>query len=484
MKETFKYLILIISYVIATIYSFPPYNFWFLAWIGTVPLFLLLEYKPLKILMLLIPQFIINLIVLSWLKELDQQLYYLLSGLFAVLSMIPILLSKLANHKDHAYFSPGIFTICEYIRTLGPYGFPFLVIGYTQYKIPYLIQLADLGGVWLISFLIYTVNYLIYKYIKTKQNKYPLIIIIIFVLTIGYGIFFKEIKYNSIKIGLIQPNTNMFLNDWENKEEQYLKLYYDLSAQTLEYSPQLILWPETAIGISLRKSRNTAKKIRTMISELGTDILLGNIDEHLLSLKYKEKYNSAFYIDRTGKVLGEHHKIKLIPFMEIINYQLLLPLNIREKIKSGIYLKGSSTAPLDLPGYRAATVICFEAVFGDYVQKMTKNKANIIYNLSSDGWSTSLAEHQMNFMVNIFRAVENRLYVVRISDTGISGIISPRGNIIASIPAFQQGVLVQTVPLLKNHSFYAKHGDLFIKLLALFYLIYPLVIIFRSKNHP
>jgi apolipoprotein N-acyltransferase len=483
MKKELTFVGLIFLYTGAVILCYPPFNLWFLSWVAFVPLLFILKNRTTKLFLLLIPQFLINLFVLYWLKPVSSSLYYTLCIIFSFIGLLPILIAKFCKEKNNSILIPGLFTVFEYLRTLGPYGFPFLVIGYTQYKIPYLIQPAALGGVWLISFLIYTVNYLIYKYITSKDRKYLKITFLIFTAMIIYGLPFKEEKIDSLKIALIQPNTNMFLNNWDKKQDDYFLLYKTLSQQTLAEKPQLIIWPETAVGISLRKDRNTAKKLRKIINELQSDILLGNIDEHLLSLKFKEKYNSAFYINKYGQVIDEHQKTRLIPFIEIINYQLFLPLNLREKIKSGVYLKGNKIRPLKITNYKAATIICFEAVFGDHVQKITKQRTNIIYNLSSDGWSNSLAEHQLNFMVNIFRAVENRLYVVRISDNGISGIISPRGSIISIIPAFQQGTLTKTVPLLNNYSFYAKHGDLFIKLLTLFCLIYPIRTICRSKNH-
>lgn len=464
-----KYLLASITYILGIVGSFPPYNLGFLSWISFVPLFYLLKKIRIRYLaILLCPQLLINLLLLVWIKEIASNFYLTLSCLFALYYLFIFLIIKILLIRQRGYLIPLVLTIFEYLQTKGPFGFPFLVIGYSQYLYPKLIQFADLGGVWLISFLIYSVNYLLFVFLNKKQKKYLLIIFSIFALILVYNLKFQELPIGKIKVALIQPNINMFLSDWPGNEDYFLKYYENLTLPTKSAKPDLVIWPETAVGISIRKSRSTAKKIRLIINRINSALLLGNMDERLLSLLYKEKYNTAFYINKQGKVLGEHQKIKLIPFIEIVNYQLYLPLNIREKIKSGIFRRGSQINKFDLNDYQAAVVICYESVFGDLLQQITKKKVNIIYNLSSDGWSKNLAEHQLNYIVNIFRAVENRLYVVRISDTGISGIISPRGETLAMIPAFKKGYLIKDVPLLKNYSFYAEHGDIFIYLLIFF----------------
>jgi len=283
---------------------------------------------------------------------------------------------------------------------------------------------------------IYLVGVLIYLFFLKRKIIYLWPIIIVLALNLFFWISFSAGQIDKqIRVALIQPNIPMNVPDWKIKKNEYLAVYAKMALQASKDNPDLIIFPETAIGVSLRQDRDAARQIRDIIDRSSCSLLLGNVDEFLFSLKYRERYNSAYFIDKQGVVAGEHYKSRLVPFLE-----------------SGAYRQGK-TGPLTIPGftgYKAAVIICFEALFPDTVSKISKD-ANIIFNLSSDGWSDSLAEHQLNLSFNVFRAVENRLYLVRVSDNGISAVISPRGEILETIPAFVSGVKVVTVPLLSKH---------------------------------
>lgn len=479
MKNKPNILLLSLLFILGIILSAPPFNWSWLQWFCYIPFFMILKNIRWRWLPLwgFLTFFIINLFLLFWIKENSSLAYYLAAGSFSLLQLFFLFLTKQLINRGHYFVLPLLLTVFDYLRSLGPYGFPLMVAGYSQYQYLYLIQIAAFGGVWAVSLLLYSFNTLGLLFLETKKLKFLAAGILLILITLSSSLFFQEKSLGQIKVGLIQPNINMYLNDWEQNKDIFFKAYEQLSLVAAQEKPQLIIWPETSIGLSLRKDKAAAKKLREIIEKTETDYLIGNVDERMFSLRYQEKYNSAFYINKKGVVVGEHYKEKLIPFIETINYQLLLPLNIRNNLTAGIFLKGYSQKPLAIKehGYLATVVICYEAVFGNIVRKTTRQGANIIYNLSSDGWSSSLAEHQLNFMVNVFRAIENRLYLVRVSDNGISAIISPRGKILAQIPAFQQGTIVKEVPLLKNSSFYSQHGDLIIAILAALILIYFIV---------
>ncbi len=478
MPKTGRIFLLSFLFIVGIILSAPPFNQGWLQWFCYIPFFMILKNIRWRWLPLwgFLTFLTINLFLLYWIKENSVPAYYLAAISFSLLQVFYLFFSKGILNTGHYFILPLVLTIFDYLRSVGPYGFPLMVSGYSQYQYLPLIQIAALGGVWSVSLFIYTLNTLGFLFWEKKKTKYLFQIILLFSIVISAGLFFKEQPIGQIKVGLIQPNINMFFSDWQEKKEFFFKTYEELSRQASQKKPQLIIWPETSIGLSLRKDREAARRLRSIIERTGTAYLIGNIDERIFSLRYREKYNSAFYINKNGVVIGEHYKEKLIPFIETVNYQLLLPLNIRNNLSAGIFLRGEAEKPLAIkePPYLATVVICYEAVFGKTVRKTARQGANIIYNLSSDGWSSSLAEHQLNFMVNIFRAIENRLYLVRVSDNGISAVISPRGKTLAIIPAFQEGVAVEDVPLLKNTSFYTQHGDVLILILFLtiiFYLI-------------
>lgn len=435
-------ILLLFLHVILLRLSYPPFHLGWLAWFAYVPLLLVIQTVQKR--WLVLAAILFQLTFITWLAPLNIAAYFLLVIILAGFDIVAAISIRRA-----VFLFPLVFVGVDFLRVYFPYSLPFQNIGYTQYLYPFLLGPAVLGKVWLLSLLIYVVNYVIYRFIVTYSWKY--------IWLVGGVLSFCFFTSNLplprteqiIRVGLLQPNRPMPVSDWRKNREIFLAEYRVLTHEAAAQGATLVVWPETAIGVSLRNDRQLAKAIREIIDKEKVALVIGNVDERLYSLRFKERYNSAFYIDHNGVVQGEHYKNKLIPFVETIHYQLLLPWNIRNRLGSGEYRYGEKQQPMIIAGTAVTTIICFEAQFPEYVRSLARQTA-VIINLSSDGWSHSRTEHECNFMVNVLRAVENRQYLVRVADDGISALLSPRGEILAQLPMGRRGVLVVNVPLVKN----------------------------------
>ena len=433
-----------LAFLAGNILSYPPFNLGLLAWFAFLPLFLLVE-SGISTMFYFYLILIFNLIYFFWLTKANISGWLLLSLFFAIGSLPGFWLMRYFLRKRWLFILSLLLVCFEYIRVCTDYTLPFQIIGYTQWNVYPVLQLAALGGVWLVSFFVYSCNLLVFSVLNQRRLRWFWLLVLLSLLVLA-AVWHQPKPERTIKIALIQ--TNLRLDQIGDNDELFWDAYTQACLKAAIAKPELYIWPEVALHKSLREDRESARRLRDILSQLNAGIILGNRDAHSFGLRFNNNYNAVFYIDRYGVVQGTHYKQKLIPFMETVNQDLaMLPYFIRNRFQAGIYRKGRDRNLLQIsPKLHVAGLICFEAVDGRYVTEFTRQKPGFIVNVSSDGWSRSLTEHELNLHFNIFRAVESRLYLVRVAEDGISAVISPRGDILAMLPAFTSGNIVWDVP--------------------------------------
>jgi len=295
-----------------------------------------------------------------------------------------------------------------------------LMPGYWFYNQPWLIGSVSSWGVVGLSFALWALSWLFFK--KRYLQASFIILLLLF------------LPNNTPST---PPQLNISLV--QTKAEATAEDYYRLS-NSITPSTNLIVWPETALRNSLRSNWNSSQRIKMFLNKKKIALLLGNVDEKLFSGEYKAIYNSALLINKDGHVTGIHSKNQLLPIMELANYQLDLPYFLRINLPGGHYRSGESSKPLQFKGHSLAVFICYEALFPQLIRNLSYN-ADIMINVASDGWNTSKTAHLINFIPNIYRAIENNLYLLRVSDTGYTAIISPKGKILSRLDLFTEGIL-------------------------------------------
>lgn len=292
--------------------------------------------------------------------------------------------------------------------------------GYWLYNYPFLIGSAATWGVLGLSFAIWSLSWLIF------HKKYFIsLLLLTMILLPGW---LPRSHPPELKASLIQSRAHADIED-----------YFRLS-KSADRESELLIWAETAIQTPLRNNWQLSTKLRNFVEKNEIALLFGNQDEQLFSGKYQPVYNTALLLEKNGVVSGIHYKNKLLPIMELANYQLNIPYFLRNNLSGGAYRPKQSQEIVSFQGEKLGVFICYEVFFPDLVKQIAADSL-ILINIASDGWNQSKIAHLINFIPNVFRAVENNHWLLRVSDTGYTAIISSRGEIVSKIELFAEGVL-------------------------------------------
>lgn len=272
------------------------------------------------------------------------------------------------------------------------------------------------------------------------------------------------------KVAILQPNVDQY-RKWDEKYALEIK---DNISQLVEASakeqPDLILWPETSMPDWL-DTRENAEWLQSLFIPAKSYQLVGALTRRQvmnssagMPLYSMEQFNSAVLFDPKGHKIGEYHKRRLVPFGEFVPWRTLTSKFIGILDQMGDLDPGFRIQePLLTSFGRLGVTVCFEAMFPDLSRTNTEAGADVLANLTNDGWYKDTWGPYQHFYANIFRAVENRRPVLRSANTGISGAIDPYGVVLQQSSLGQRGVLMASVPvgLFPKGSFYAQHGDWF-----------------------
>ncbi len=372
--------------------------------------------------------------------------------------------------------SPVLWVALEFVRSYALTGFPWSSVGYSQYKFLHAIQVADITGIYGISFLVLMVNGAFADVIllKKRVRQMPLFpmsytfvglsaVLLIVTLTLGYGHWRLGQQRNGslVNIGVVQGNIEQD-KKWEPAfQNEVLNTYFTLSRKVAETSPQMIIWPETAVPFMFDYDKSNTEKLVSFQRELGTDLLFGSVlvKEHSRSKTLLT--NSAVFLDKEGKNIYEYDKIHLVPFGEYVPLRSVL--FFIDKLVAGIgdYVPGEEYARAETEFGSFGTMICYEIIFPGLVRKFFTDGGDFVVTITNDAWFGRTAGPYQHFSMAVFRAIENRKPVIRAANTGISGFIDSSGRILAESPLFQRFVLSDRVKTDRTLTFYTKYGDLF-----------------------
>jgi apolipoprotein N-acyltransferase len=371
--------------------------------------------------------------------------------------------------------------VLEFIRAKAITGFPWELLGYSQYRALQIIQISDIFGVYGVSFLVAAVNtglFLIWLAAKnhkwqgrevTRKNAFAAGICILLLLgtTLAYGhLRMEKVRRDAagakqIEAAVIQGNIPQDVK-WDPEfKTATVDTYLRLSrAATLSGSPDLVVWPETATPFYFQRAVALTRRVEEGVKGRGAFFIIGSPsaiedgDGYCL-------YNSAYLMTPEGTVAGRYDKQHLVPFGEYV--PLGRWLAFVEKLVSGMvdFTPGRSGVSMPWDNGKVGVQICYEVIFPYLARRAVQNQADLLVYLSNDAWyGTSSAPHQL-FSMAILRAVETRRSVIRAANTGISGFVDPTGRIIGSTGLFEEATLAVEVPILKKKTIYVRWGDWF-----------------------
>jgi apolipoprotein N-acyltransferase len=224
---------------------------------------------------------------------------------------------------------------------------------------------------------------------------------------------------------------------------------------------QLIIWPEAATPFFFANDRAYQARQLLLAQEVGRPLLFGS-PTYSREGNQDVMYNSAFLVGPDATVWGRYDKIHLVPFGEYIPLHRLLFFLDKLVVGIGDFRSGETYTVMAVPQGRFAVLICFEVIFPELVRHFARHGAQFLANITNDAWfGYSPASYQHLSMV-VFRAVENRLPIVRAANTGISAVIDPTGRLVQQTDLFVRTWIKDRISLADGPAtFYVRFGDLF-----------------------
>jgi apolipoprotein N-acyltransferase len=391
------------------------------------------------------------------------------------------------------FVTPILWVAIEYLRSnLSFLAIPLGLLGHSQYNNIPIIQIASFTSVYGVSFLVVLVNislaegivFALSHWRKINDHKYsagkvvfPLAttsaIVLIILLWGSYEVRSLDNNRKTIlTTSLIQGNIPQD-EKWDaNFRKKIIDRYQDLTLKASQGNTDLIIWPETATPGYIQYDLKVYLFVRDLVRETGIPILLGSSSQAKVIRGEKKKYkpvNSAFLVDETGRIVLGYNKIKLLPFAEYLPFEEWFPWPRWLVPGHDNYMAGKYPTIFSLPKGRFGVVICWENLFPDLFRRFVDKGAQFMVNLTNEAWFGKTAASQQLLTISVFRAVENRVSLLRAANTGISSLIDPMGRIKARVmdekgnDIFVTGILTVPVPEPMGPTFYTKHGDVFAK---------------------
>lgn len=386
----------------------------------------------------------------------------------------------------------------DFLRTYFPVGgFPWSMPAYSQGAFLPFFQWVDVTGIYGLNILIYLVNGLLadmipaVRHLKghSAEEKGRLInrsvILVLLVMISFFGSYWQQRKMEketdgeeSFQIALLQGNISQELKWNPKKAQRHLQTYLSLTDRAVADGADLVVWPETAFPYTVDLSRPVAPKGQAGAIQGG----LGLADNRLKQIFDRESfpvpllfgavaeqpvtpadeplvYNSAFLLDRDVDARQVYHKQHLVPFGEYVPMKKWLTFARRLTTAVGDFTRGEAFTLLEAGSLKIGPLVCYEDIFPDLARGFAKTGANLLINITNDAWyGDSSAQHQ-HLVFSQFRALETRRYLLRATNTGMTAIIDPRGEVLNRLPPFTEGIMLKRVTLETQKSLHTILGD-------------------------
>ncbi|HEX9949776.1 MAG TPA: apolipoprotein N-acyltransferase [Thermodesulfobacteriota bacterium] len=371
---------------------------------------------------------------------------------------------------------PALWVGLEYLRSFLLSGFPWALVGYSQHLNTAFVQIADITGVYGVSFLLILINTLLFLWLVRwkEKKKVPIqgtiFTVILIALTFAYGYWRinRPAKAETgFMVAVAQGNIPQDVK-WDDAfQKKTLAIYRDLSLQLKERSPALIVWPETAVPSYFPSGTELDDKVMGISQETGAYLLVGSLSEKAKKKGKKEVrgvkdvYNSAYLLSPQRRIIGRYDKLHLVPFGEYI------PLSSRFPILNtlaGIWNiePGEEAELFRLPRGTFGVLICFEVIFPELCRESARKGADFMVTITNDAWFGKTSAPYQHLSQATFRAIENRMWLVRAANTGISAFVDPLGRIHKASNLFTPATLTEEITFKANTmTFYTRYGDLF-----------------------
>jgi apolipoprotein N-acyltransferase len=357
--------------------------------------------------------------------------------------------------------APFLWVTGEWLRGHVLGGFPWGSLGYSQYLRLPVIQVAELGGVYAVSFVLVAVNAALAACLVLPWRRATGAVVLagaLLAATLLFGTsrLQEPPRPSEATIGIMQPSIEQPLK-WEPRHTATtLAIYMALTRRAGAERPDLLVWPETAAPTRLEEDPALLGALRELAGAYAMPILVGSID--LEGTAPERMYNTAFLVTEQG-IAGRYDKMHLVPFGEYVPFSSVI--GFVKGWAEFVSEMDSGSRPVVFPGPPApfGIVICYEGIFPDLFRAFVRRGARLMVNMTNDAWFGRTSGPFQHLAMYPFRAVEHRVAVVRSANTGVSAFIAPTGHIARHMGLFARGNMVDRVPLRVGQTLYGRLGD-------------------------
>lgn len=444
---------------IALSLAFPPFSIFPLAWVGLIPFLHFLTRRPGwgstllgHLLMSLayfggvlywIPRVMVTFGGFSWPGAIGVFLLLLLL-LSAFLFPFTLLTRLVAarSEKQALVCAAGFWLLTEVLRNFyAVNGFPWALLGYSQYPYLWIIQIADIGGVYLVSFLLVLVNGALLALFRFRAFKFVALAITLMLAANAYGMyrayFWKPPKAGQVQAAIVQPNIELAAG----REHYATKYFEELPAvyrRAVQAGAEWVIFPEAQNPYFFPKDFYYRNSLTRLVSSVGADLLFNSTSE-----ESKTRYfNSAYMLGKDGKVAYRYDKQHLVPFGEYVPAKEWLSFLDPLTHEVSAFTPGKDYVIGQVGDLKFATLICYEGIFPEMAREFERRGAEILVIVTNDAWYGRTAAPEQHIQINAFRAIENRRMILRAANSGFSAVIDPLGRFRRKTALFENDLIL------------------------------------------
>jgi apolipoprotein N-acyltransferase len=478
------------------ILSFPNFEYYLLAWIGLAPLLVVIARRPSPLRAFILGWAVGSVFFYTtcyWLTY--SMIHY--GGLPTIVAYLLLVPAALVVGIFHGLFAalialaiqkwgrmaillaPIFWTALEWVR-LSVTGQLWNALGYSQAYHNQIIEPATWGGVYAVSFLLVAINAAVALLIISRTK-----LSIAAALVIAFGVWvvinFSKPAFppddrvmhveHKVQIVAVQPNVPM--NPVKSVEETkaLLERHVALSTQGLEsdaQAPRIVIWPESPMNFTYASNKSFQEFVADFTRQNHTSLLFNSLEP----APNDGSYNSALLVNEEGRLISQYDKIRLMPFGEYVPLPQWLP---GASLISGIvgeFTPGSNYTLMPFGDRKAGVFICIESAYPWIARRLVHDGAELLINISNDGYLGPTAVMRQHLANAIFRAVENGRPVFRVTNSGLSAYITKDGLVYGLTEPFQADVRVWwSYQGDRRDTFYTRYGDLFVHICAVISLM-------------
>jgi apolipoprotein N-acyltransferase len=374
--------------------------------------------------------------------------------------------------------APFAWVTFEFVRAhLPEISFPWNLLGYPASANLALLQLTSITGIYGLSFVVAAFNALLAWFDAAPQpSSIRRLAILAAASTLILAVMFvgprflpaSQANHTARAVQLNFPEVESYPDDWFPTHVADLDEIKSLSLAPQGHPTDLLVWPEAPAPFSMEDVR-FAQRASALAIEYRHPFLAGTIEWRPLTGSTEPAarhvlapYNSAVMIDPQGQDVFTYDKIHLVPFGEYEPFPLIHRVVTSVSSEVGGFQKGSRYAVGRFPnGFTFGTFICYEAIYPGEIREFASNGAQLLINISNDGWFGRSAAAEQHLRMARARAVENHRWILRVTNSGITVSIDPYGRTYSPLPVDVRAAADLPYDFRTDETLYTRFGDWF-----------------------